>query len=130
METIMIQDADDAIVYIVSTALKMHGYHVCNLTNQHENILERIRRHRPRLVLLDCWLANHSGKLCQWIKTHYPRLPVVAFSCDDNIDQHFRLLGFDDYLKKPFDLEELYGLVRKFIPAAKKRRPRKREVSY
>ena len=103
METILIQDADEAIADIVITALRMEGYRACRLTDNHENILEMIRGHRAKLILLDCWLGKQSVRLCGWIKTHFPKLPVVAFSCDNNISQNFSVLGFDGYLAKILD---------------------------
>lgn len=128
METILIHDADEAIADIVITALKMEGYHACRLTDDHENILEMIRGHRAKLIMLDCWLGKQSVKLCGWIKAHFSKMPVIAFSCDNNINQNYRLLGFDGYLRKPFDLEELYQIVRKFLPAPKKGRPLEQEL--
>lgn len=114
METIMVQENDAATLEVLSIALQMEGFRVYSLTDQNENVLDMIRQHHPKLVLLDCWLSNHSGKqVCQWIKSHFPGLPVIAISCDNNIDAHYRELGFDDYLKKPFDLDQLYQVVRK-----------------
>ncbi|MEZ2336834.1 hypothetical protein AB6735_14425 [Mucilaginibacter sp. RCC_168] len=46
---------------------------------------------------------------------------MIAFSCDNQIDQAYQQLGFDGYLKKPFDLEELYGIVRKYLSRRSKR---------
>lgn len=113
METIMVQEPDAATLDVVSTALQMNGYRVYSLTDERENIPEMIRRHRPKLVLLDCCLSRATAKqVARWIKSHFPRLPVIAFSCDNNIDQEYRKLGFDGYLKKPFDLEMLYRVVR------------------
>jgi DNA-binding response OmpR family regulator len=124
METIMIQEADPAILDVVTTALQMQGYRVCSLTDDKENILEMIRRHRPKLVLMDCWLNHYSGRqISHWIKSHFPGLPVVAFSCDNQIDQHYRRLGYDDYIKKPFNLSHLYGTVRKYLTGSTKQRP-------
>jgi hypothetical protein len=39
METILIQESDEAILDIVSTALEMEGYHVCSLSDQHEIVI-------------------------------------------------------------------------------------------
>jgi DNA-binding response OmpR family regulator len=116
METILIQEPDEAIRDIVTTALQMQGYRVCSLTDTNENALEMIRRHHPKVVLLDCWLSDYSaGQVSQWIKAHFPYLPVVAFSCDHRIDGNYRQFGFDDYIKKPFDLELLYQVVKKHL---------------
>jgi DNA-binding response OmpR family regulator len=114
MGTILIQEPDEAIRDIVTTALQMEGYRVCSLTDTNENVLEMIRKHRPQLILLDCWLSDYSaGQVSQWIKAHFPHLPVVAFSCDHQIGEKYRQFGFDDYIKKPFDLELLYKVVKK-----------------
>jgi len=113
METIMVQENDEATLEVVTAALKMKGYRVCSLEDYNENAIERIRRYHPKLVLLDCWLGTHSGKkLGHWIKGHFRKLPIIAFSCDNQIEEQYRALGFDGYLKKPFDLEHLYDVVR------------------
>ncbi len=119
METILLQEADDDIKDIVSEALKMQGYQVCCIESGKGNLPELVRRHRPRLLLLDCWLTRFSRDICRQLKTHFPQLTIVAFSSDTDIDKRFRDLGFDGYLSKPFELEELYTLVRKNRQRAK-----------
>ncbi|MDO3627632.1 response regulator [Mucilaginibacter sp. BT774] len=122
METILIQETDAATLDVVGTALQRRGFRVYNLTDRRENILEMIQRHHPRLIFLDCWLSHYTGKeIIHWIKAHFPRLPVIAFSCDNRIEQGYRELGFDGYLKKPFDLEALYRVIRKFLSGRRKR---------
>jgi len=122
METVLIQETDDTTLEVVTVALQMEGYRVCSLTDHDENALEMIRRYRPKLVLLDCWLGHYSGRqISHWIKAHFPRLPVIAFSCDNQIEQEYHKLGFDGYLKKPFDLEVLYQTVRQYLPRRSKR---------
>jgi DNA-binding response OmpR family regulator len=122
METILVQENDEATLEAVTAALELKGYRVCPLNDYDENALNMIRRHRPKLVLLDCWLNDRSGKqMGQWIKSHFRGLPVVAFSCDNHIDEHYHELGFDDYLKKPFDLEVLYKVIKKHLPKHRRR---------
>lgn len=114
METIMVQETDAATLDVLRTALQMKGFRVFSLTSDSENVLDLISRYHPKVVLLDCWLSNHSGKqVCQWIKAHFKNLPVIALSCDNNIDAQYKVLGFDDFLKKPFGLDQLYRTVRK-----------------
>ena len=117
METIMVQEADAATLEVLTFALQMEGYRVCSLTDNDKNALELIQRYHPRIILLDCWISHYSGKqLSQWIKAHFPRLPVIAFSCDSQIDEQYRQFGFDDYIRKPFELEVLYQVIRKYLP--------------
>lgn len=127
METIIIQENDEATLEVVTAALQLEGYRVYRLDDCNENTLVQIRRYRPKLMLLDCWLSMHSGKeVSYWVKTHFPRLPVIAFSCDNRIDQDYRLWGFDDYLKKPFDLEELYTIIRRHLSPKIRQQPTER----
>jgi DNA-binding response OmpR family regulator len=128
METILIQDDDEAIAEIVITALSMEGYRACRLAGDEENIMEMIRSHHAKLIVLDCWLGKQSVKLCSWIKAHFPGVRVIAFSCDNQAGENFRDLGFDGYLGKPFDLQELYGTVRQFIPVRRKRQPAEQQL--
>lgn len=130
METILIQDDDEAIADIVITALSMEGYRACRLAGDDENILEMIRSYQANLIVLDCWLGKQSVKLCNWIKAHVPLVPVIAFSCDSQIGQNFSDMGFDGYLGKPFDLQELYSTGRKFIPSRRKRQPAEQQLKF
>jgi DNA-binding response OmpR family regulator len=123
METIMVQERDTATLEVLTIALQMEKFQVCGLTDYSDNVLDMIRLHHPKLVLLDCRLSNYSGKqICHWIKSHFRSLPVIALSCDNHIDEHYRELGFDDYLKKPFDLEQLYYVVRKQLSGYKQKK--------
>lgn len=123
METILIQEANAATLDVVTTALQMEGYKVYSVTDKRENILELIRLHHPKLVLLDCWLGHYSGRqISHWIKSHFPNLPVIAFSCDNEIDREYQQYGFDGYVKKPFDLQTLYNVIKKHVPKYQKRR--------
>ena len=117
MKTIMVQETDADTLEVLTFALQMEGYRVCSLTDNDKNILELIQRHHPRMILLDCWIGHYSGKqLSQWIKAHFPRLPIIAFSCDSQIDKQYQQFGFDDYIRKPFELEVLYKVIRKYLP--------------
>ena len=86
METIMIQEADEATLDVVTTALQMEGYQVCNLTDNNENALDMIRRYHPKMILLDCWLRNNSaGQVSQWIKSHFPRKPKIPIDQGEGV---------------------------------------------
>jgi len=116
METILVKETDLATLEVLTVALQMKGYRVFSLPDEYENVLEIIRRQHARLVLLDCRLGRDADKpITHWIKAHYPSLPLIAVSCDNNIGEEYHQLGFDGYLKKPFDLSLLYHTVRNFL---------------
>ncbi len=76
-----------------------------------------IARLRPHVVVLDYRLEGiDCVRICREIKVRYPHLPVVAMSCNCNINEVYNKHGFDDYIPKPFDLEHLYQVLRKHIP--------------
>jgi DNA-binding response OmpR family regulator len=120
MEMILVHERDSGTLEMITAALQMHGYRVCSLTDNDGNLIATIRQRHARLVLLDCWLNNAADqRTLQWIKSHFPAVPVIALSCDKRIGEQYRQLGFDDYLDMPFDLETLYRLVGAKLPRRK-----------
>ncbi|HEY0245349.1 MAG TPA: response regulator [Mucilaginibacter sp.] len=117
METIIIQDTDAAILDILTIALQMENFQVYSVLGYNSNLLDLIDELKPHVIMLDYKLdGKASVKICHQIKTQYPHLPVIALSCNYNIHDEYDKFGFDDYIPKPFDLELLYRILRKYIP--------------
>jgi DNA-binding response OmpR family regulator len=114
---IIIQETDQDILDILKYVLEQEGYQVYALTDSDADFLCLIAQHRPHVVMLDFRL---DGKICltilERIKEKYPHLPVIAMSCNHNINDEYSIFGFDDYIPKPFDLDHLYLTLRKYIP--------------
>jgi CheY-like chemotaxis protein len=73
---------------------------------------DRIQRQRPHLILLDVKLPDQNGlQMCQALRDHpqYRNIPIIMMTGYGNKDDVVTGLraGADDYLAKPFDLEEL-----------------------
>jgi len=82
-----------------------------------EDFMATIDKHRPHVVILDYPLhGERCLEACRRIKAKYPHLPVIASSCNSNIHQEYDRLGFDGYIRKPFDLDLLYRVIRQYIP--------------
>jgi DNA-binding response OmpR family regulator len=95
----------------------MDGFNVYALLEADRDFLGLIDKARPHLVMLDFRFSGEECmEVCQEIKQRYPHLPVLALSCNSNIQSIYTKAGFDDYITKPFDLEQLYGILRKYIP--------------
>src|SRR3569833_1464474 len=123
METILVHETDAATLEVLTVALQAEGHRVRTTTDHDENILDLIRRYHPKPVLLDCGLSDHFARqISQWIKSHFPKLPLIAFSGEITFEQDYRKFGFDGYLKKPFDLDALYRIVRKYLTAGRRKR--------
>lgn len=123
METIIIQDTEKDILDILTFALELEHFKVFTVMDQETDLLGMIARIRPHVVVLDYRLeGGDCQRICRKIKTRYPHLPVVAMSCNSNINEVYDRHGFDDYIEKPFDLDNLYKVLRKHIAPVKMRK--------
>lgn len=121
METIIVQDTDAAILDVLTEALTIEGFDVLPVLVVEDDFLSLVDQHRPHVVMLDYKLNGEACKqACFKIKQRYPHLPVIAMSCNYNIDRLYGANGFDGYIRKPFDLDLLYTILRKHIPAQHK----------
>lgn len=113
----MVQDTDASILEVLKAALEMEGFKVIPVAHCDDDVLNIIDKTRPHAVMLDVRL---NGKdcidICHKIKAKYPHLPVVALSCNVNIHEQYAKEGFDAYIKKPFDLDLLYKILRQHLP--------------
>jgi len=117
METIVIQETDKDILEVLYAALELEGFNVYALGETDEDFLEVIDKARPHVVMLDFRLSGEECKqVCREIKKRYPHLPVLALSCNSNINELYSKAGFDGYIQKPFDLAQLYSILRSHIP--------------
>jgi len=116
METIIVQDTDKHVLEVLTLALELENFNVYPLQDCEANFIELIEQQRPHVVMLDFRI---DGKKCmeilKMIKASYPTLPVIAMSCNNNINTVAHASGFDGYLEKPFDFDLLYRILRKHI---------------
>jgi excisionase family DNA binding protein len=89
--------------------------------------------HNPHLVILDIQLSDTDGRMvCERVKarpeTRSSRVLAISGYLDDASAEALGDFGFDDYLKKPFSVNELQERVRKLfnLPTSKVARPRNR----
>lgn len=120
METIIIQDTDAAILDVLTEALIFEGFNVLPVSDVREDFLTLVDTNRPHVVMLDYRLDGETCKqTCFQIKQRYPHLPIIAMSCNYNIDRLYGENRFDAYIRKPFDLDLLYMILRRYIPEQK-----------
>ncbi|MDO3627634.1 response regulator [Mucilaginibacter sp. BT774] len=117
METIIVQDTDQNVLEMLIIALELGNFKVYPLIDFDDDFMGMIDKYRPHVVMMDyTWHGERCLEVCRSIKAKYPHLPVIASSCNNNIHQEYSRLGFDGYIKKPFDLDLLYRILREHIP--------------
>jgi two-component system, OmpR family, KDP operon response regulator KdpE len=110
---ILVVDDEPEILRALRTNLAAHGYEVASAMTGAEAQAAYAARH-PDLVLLDLGLPDLDGvELIQSIRAH-SATPIVVLSARETERDKVRALdlGADDYLTKPFGVDELLARVR------------------
>lgn len=107
--TILVVDDEESLTDLVASALRFAGYSVRTESNGFD-ALRSIKRQTPDLVVLDVNMPELDGfEVCRRIRRDGLDTPVIFLTARDEIDD--KRVGFrqggDDYLTKPFSLEEL-----------------------
>jgi two-component system KDP operon response regulator KdpE len=110
---ILVVDDEPAIVRAVSTNLKGHGFRVDSAATGEEG-LERCGEQRPDVILLDLGLPDMDG--CEVIRRvrEQTNTPIIVLSVRGSEKEKVEALnlGADDYITKPFGVDELLARVR------------------
>jgi two-component system KDP operon response regulator KdpE len=110
---ILVVDNEIEIVRALQRSLTMHGY-VVYTASSGEEALDDIAHHRPDLVVLDLGLPCISGlEVCRRVRAQ-SSLPIIVLSVKDTErDKVIALdLGADDYICKPFGMNEVLARIR------------------
>ena len=113
---ILIVDDDASIRKFLKLSLENSSYIVTVAENGKE-ALKTIHNDKPDIVILDLNLPDFSGKeLLQLIKKDFS-IPVIMLTVEDSDEKKVELLDFgaDDYLTKPFSIQELLARIRVVI---------------
>jgi two-component system response regulator MprA len=115
-EHILIVEDDEAIVRLLRRGLTYEGYQV-EAALDGETGLSMAREHHPDLVILDLMLPGIDGlEVCQRLRGG-SNVPILMLTAKDTIQDRVQGLdaGADDYLVKPFELDEVLARVRALL---------------
>lgn len=107
-KTIMIADDDPGIVDAIEMLLEFEGYDVRSTVNGGA-VLE-MTENLPDVLLLDIWMSGDDGRdICKKLKQDNAtrNMPVIMMSASRDIKQSAMEAGADDFLAKPFEMNEL-----------------------
>ncbi|MEJ5239801.1 MAG: response regulator transcription factor [Anaerolineales bacterium] len=116
MIKILVIEDDPAILRLLQRGLSMEGYQVETATDG-ETGLKLFQEKQPDLIVLDLMLPGMDGlEVCQRIRQK-SKLPILILTAKDAVQDRVEGLdaGADDYLVKPFNLEELLARIRALL---------------
>lgn len=111
MNRILVVEDEQAIADMVKMCLSKNGY-ICEAVYDGITASEKIEEKRYDLVLLDIMLPGYDGyELLEFIKGF--DIPVIFVSARTSVSDRVKglKLGAEDYISKPFDLDELLARV-------------------
>jgi len=114
---LLVADDDRAIRDSLGRVLRLEGYDVTLVADGAE-ALESIRTDPPAAVVLDVMMPDVDGlTVCRVMRSEGDRTPILMLTArTDTADRVAGLdAGADDYLPKPFDLDELLARIRALL---------------
>jgi two-component system, OmpR family, response regulator MprA len=115
---ILVVDDERAVRESLRRALELEGYEI-ELAEDGGQALERLAREdQPDAVILDVLMPGVDGlEVCRTLRSQGSRLPVLMLTARTQVEDRVEGLdaGADDYLTKPFALEELLARVRALL---------------
>ena len=118
---ILVVDDEPQITRVLRTSLVAQGYEI-RVANDGEMALEIMKDWTPDLIITDLAMPNLSGvALCRRVRT-VSQVPIIVLSVRDQERQKIEALdaGADDYITKPFSMNELLARVRANLRRAPK----------
>ncbi|WP_294562403.1 response regulator transcription factor [uncultured Traorella sp.] len=110
---ILVVEDDAPIRNLITTTLKTHDYKYI-IANDGENAIMEASSHNPDIVLLDLGLPDIDGvEVIKRIRS-WSNMPIIVISARSEDSDKIEALdaGADDYLTKPFSVEELLARLR------------------
>ena len=109
---ILVVDDEPNIAELLSAALSFEGYQV-GVAATGAEALEQVRTFRPNLVMLDVMLPDFDGtEVCKRLRNQGEQMPIVFLTARDTVQDKVEGLSMgDDYVTKPFSIDELMARV-------------------
>jgi two-component system OmpR family response regulator len=129
---VLVVDDEPNIVDVVSMALRFHGYGV-ETAGTGADALAAVTAFRPDLIVLDVMLPDMEGfEVARRLGAERAGTPIIFLTARDAPEDKLRGLttGGDDYVTKPFSLEELLARVRNVLRRSGRAEPESSRLTF
>ena len=111
---ILLVDDERAILKVIGIKLRISGYDVFTAPGGQE-ALDLVKTESPDIMLLDVIMPGIDGfEVLEELRT-FSKLPVIVFSARQENAQKALSLGADDFLAKPFNVDDMVKRVEKLL---------------
>lgn len=113
---ILVADDDVDILEAIRMILEEEGYAVDTTVSGSE--VQSLSTDLPAVIVLDIWMSGIDGRdVCKHLKNQEMtrNLPIILFSAHKDVQQIAQEVGADDFLLKPFEIDELLNKVQPFM---------------
>ena len=122
MAKIMVVDDDTQVTTLLEEVLTMEGYEAI-VVNESSKALELARESKPDAFLLDLMMPEPDGfKVCRMLRAELAFLhtPIIIVTALDDTDSRIVAFGAgaDDYVTKPYHIEELTDRIKELLDEA------------
>lgn len=114
---ILIFDDDTAILEVVTIIFEENGYDV-KISETSHDIIEKVAEYKPDVILMDNWIPKIGGvEATKLLKSNeeFRHIPVIYVTANNDIVALAAEAQADDYVSKPFNLDDLEKIVAKHM---------------
>ncbi len=119
-QRVLVVDDERSISELLTVALRYEGFEVASAADGNE-ALERWEEFRPELIVLDVMMPGLDGfEVAKRLGERRNEAPIIFLTARDTTDDKIRglTIGGDDYVTKPFSIEELVARIRAILRRA------------
>ena len=116
-QKILVVDDENSISELIATSLKFVGFDV-RTASSGAQALQIAEEFKPHALILDVMLPDQNGfEVCRQIRSEGHNIGVLFLTAKDSVEDKIAglTIGGDDYVTKPFSLEELVARLRALL---------------
>lgn len=116
IKKILVIDDDPGILEALRAILEMAGYLV-DTAREADELEGTDQENLPDLILLDMLLSGKDGRLiAKKLKNtpHTQNIPIIMLSAYPDAKEEIKAYGIDDFVAKPFNMDQLLTLIQKY----------------